>query len=370
MLLSIKRDTLLKPLLMTTGLVEKRQTMPILSNVYLRKIGNEITVVANDMEIQASIVTSGEMQGEDFTITLPAKKLQDVLRVFPENQDIKFSEQQGSKIVISCGRTKFSLQSMDAMHYPLLKLSEDVVCQFNISQAKLKHMLSQIQYCMADKDSRGFLNGMYFEIKNDQLRLVATDAHRLTTMTATISPTSTNASAIIPRKTILELYRLLEDDEKSDMLVKIYGNQVYFETQNKQLITKVIDGKYPDYEKVIPIGNTKLCLVNRLELLECVERVCVIGIDKLKTLTFDFTKNHLTLSCKNEEQEDSIDELDVTYPDEKALNVSFNMTYLRDLLLNTANDTVQFAFLNNQKSILVTIPDNNDFKSVIMPLRN
>ncbi len=367
MLLKLKRDILLKPLVLTNGFVDKKMTMPILSNVYIKKIHNNITTIANDMEIQVSIISSGDMEGEDFTITLPGKKLQDILKIFTENVDITF-ERQDNKVLIKSGKTKFTLQSPPAEHYPLIKVHDDLICQFSINQMILKGLIGQIQYAMADKDSRGFLNGMLFEVKNGQLNLVATDAHRLGFATTPLSDTVPNSSTIIPRKTILELYKLLEDSGE-DLLIKIYPTQVFFETSSKQLITKVIDGKYPDYERVIPMSNDKLCLINRQNLLQAVDRVSVIGIDKLKTITFDLSYNKLAISCHNEEQEDSRDELEVEFAYETALKVNFNINYVRELLSNSESEYLQWAFFDGQRSVLVTIPNETDFKSVIMPLR-
>lgn len=367
MLLTLRRDTLLKPLLLTTGFVEKKQTMPILSNVYIKKAGNEITIISNDMEIQASITVSGEMSGEDFIITLPAKKLQDILKIFQEDIDVIF-ERNDNKVLVKSGATKFTLQSLPADHYPLLRITDNCICQFTLEQSNLKNLLGQIQYAMADKDSRVFLNGMLFEVKNNQLRLVATDAHRLGFVNTLINETVENCNSIIPRKTIIELYKLLEDTNQP-VTIKIYPNQVCFETEGKQLITKVIDGKYPDYERVIPLGNDKLCLIRRDALLRAIERVAVIGIDKLKTVTIEVHNNLLILTCRNEDQEDSRDEVEITYQHEEQLKVSFNIHYVRDLLTNSHAEHLQWAFFDGQRSVLVTIPNDVNFKSVIMPLR-
>lgn len=368
MLLKLKRDLLLKPLLLTTGFVEKKQTMPILSNVYIKKTGNQIVVIANDMEIQASITVVGDMSGEDFVLTLPAKKLQDILKVFPDTSDITF-EAQESRIAVKSGKTKFAIQSMPADHYPLIRVNNDWNCQFTLKQQVLKKMIGQIQYAMADKDSRVFLNGMLFEIKNNQLRLVATDAHRLGFVTTELDVSVDDTSAIIPRKTIVELYRLLDETSEDPLIIKVFSNQVYFETNNKQLITKVIDGKYPDYERVIPATNDKLCLINRLALLDAVERVAVIGIDKLKTLNFELSQDKLLITCHNEEQEESHDELEVNFKTTEPLKLSFNISFIRDLLSNSQAENLQWAFFDNQRSVLVTVPNEINFKAVVMPLR-
>lgn len=368
MLLKLKRDLLLKPLTLTTGFVEKKQTMPILSNVYLKKTGNQIVIIANDMEIQASITIVGDMAGEDFTITLPGKKLQDILKAFPESADVTF-EAQDSRITVKSGKTKFVLHSMPADHYPLIRVNSELDSEFQIAQGTFKKLVNQIQYAMADKDSRVFLNGMLFEIKNNQLRLVATDAHRLGLITTELSGEIKDTSAIIPRKTIVELTRMLDENSEEPLAIKFFDNQIYFETENKQLITKVIDGKYPDYERVVPVTNDKLCLINRNELLNAVDRVSVIGIDKLKTLTFEINQDLLTISCHNEDQEESKDEITINYQGSEPLKLSFNISFIRELLSNAHVEDLQWAFYDNSRSVLVTIPNEINFKGVIMPLR-
>jgi len=367
MLISTTRETLLKPLMLVGGFIEKKQTMPILSYVYMRKSGKMLTFIANDSEIQACITNDGDDNGEDFIITLPGKKLQDILKVMPENAQVTIVKQDG-KVTLKSGKLKYTIQSLPAEHYPLLKISENMVSEFILEQAQLKLMLWQIQYAMADKDSRVFLNGMLFEVKNNQLRMVATDAHRLGfASTNLIQPQKTDYSVIIPRKTILELFRILENTT-TPITVKVFPNQVYFECGDKQLLTKVIDGKYPDYERVIPLNNDKICLVNRLALLNAVDRVSVIGSEKTKTLTLDFSESILTLSCNNEEQEDSFDEIEIHY-NGTPIKISFNLQYLRDLLTNSLAENLQLAMFDGQRSVLVTIPDEPNFKAVIMPLR-
>lgn len=368
MLLTTTRDTLLRPLNLTCGFVERKQTMPILSNVYIKKTDNQLTLIANDLEIQASVISESEMTGDDFVITLPGRKLQDILKAIPDNAKIVL-EQQDSKVLLKSGKLKYTIQSLPAEHYPLLKINDYSVASLKIEQIKLKQMLSQVQYAMADKDSRVFLNGMLFEIKNNQLRLVATDAHRLAYINTNLDEQIDNHNVIIPRKTVLELYRMLEDNT-DNVVVTFYPNQVSFEVAGKQLITKIIDGKYPEYERVIPIGNDKLCLVNRTDLLNAIDRVAVIGAEKIRTLTMELSNNTLTMTCRNDDQEDSRDEIDVNYNyDDSNIKICFNLNYMRELLSNNIADTLQLAFYDGQRSVLVTIPGETHFKAVAMPLR-
>lgn len=366
MLLKFQRDVLLKPLMQTTGFVERKQTMPILSNIYLKKAGDLVTVIANDMEIQATLQIQSGIEGEDMAITLPAKKLQDVLKALSDGE--VSLEINDNKVTVKSGRTKYTLQSLPADHYPLLRVSDDAITQFSLSQRDFRELIGKVQYSMAVSDSRVFLNGMLLEVKGNQLHLVATDAHRLSFVNYALPDILPDINTIIPRKTMLELYRLLEDSDAL-VVVKVYPHQVLFETENKQLITKVIDGKYPDYERVVPLTNDKLCLINREEFLKAVQRVAVIGIDKLKTLMLELKPNLLTISCRNEEQEDSRDELAIQYGHDAELRLNFNISYILDVLTNSADENLQWAFFDNQRSVLVTVPNEIDFKYVIMPLR-
>ena len=368
MLLKIKRDVILKPLILTTGFVEKKQTLPILSNVYIMKHGDNLTIIANDMEIQASVTNTGEMDGEDFTVTLPGKMFQDVLKTFADDATISFALHD-NKMQVKSGNSKFMLQSMPAEHYPLLQVRGDCSGQFNISQKELKTLIGQVQYAMAINDARVFLNGVYFEIKDNQLRLVATDAHRLGFATSQLSDIIADMNVILPRKTILELQKLL-DDTDNPVTVKIYPSQVIFEATGKQLISKIIDGKYPSYDRVIPINNDKLAIIKREDLLRAVQRVSVIG-DKVKMVTIDISHNKLLVTYTNEHQEESSDEIEIQYGYETSdLKLNFNINYVLDLLNNCQSDLLQWAFFDSSRSALVTIPNEINFKAVIMPLRN
>jgi len=360
------QETLLKPLSEMIGFVEKKQTMPILANVYIRKLSSILTLIANDSEIQYKAEIVNQKDGNDFTITLPAKKLQDVLKTLKEGSEVNF-EQNNGKINIKSGKSKFVLQSLPPEHFPLLTVDQSPIATFSISQKTLKDLLQNVKYAMAANDSRAFLNGMLFEIKDNKFNLVATDAHRLGFVSYTLAEDTPEISVIVPRKTILELDKLLVND--TTVTIKIYNNQISFNLDSGQIISKIIDGKYPEYDRVIPSNNDKLCLINRLELLQAVQRVSVIGFDKLKTITISLANNTITVSCHNEEQEESTDELLVQYNSESELLLNFNITYVLDVLNNNSEENLQFAFMDNLKSVLITKPNEIDFKYVIMPMR-
>lgn len=371
-LLTIERDILLKPIQLLLGFVERKQLTSILANIYIKKSGSKLILVGNDMEMQASIILEVDSQFEDFAITLPGRKLFEAIKSFGVNDAINF-EQSGSKIKIYLKRTKFTLQGLPAEHYPLLKVTEDKACQFSIPQGALKSLIAKTQYAIADNDTRVFLNGALLEVKDNQLNIVATDAHRLSMASFSFAEGSTKieeCSSIIPRKTVFELYRLLDESEERDIAIKVYPHQVHFETRDTQIITKLIAGKYPSYEKVIPLGNDKVCLIDRLGLLMAMDRVSAIGSDKLRTVTFKLTNNTLAISSRNEEQEDSYDELEIQYDSNEELELSFNLGYIKDVLLNCPADVLQWAFFDNKRSVIVTIPNELNFKAVIMPLRH
>lgn len=369
MQLRFQRDVFLKPLQQVVGFVEKKQTMPILSNVYLKKEGDIVLMVANDLEIQASVVVSEGIFGDDGVITLPAHKLLSILKALPDSEEeVVLSCSENARVSVSLGRSKFALQSLPADNYPLLRISELLVTRFNISQKQLSLMLNKTQYAMASNDSRVFLNGMLLETVGSEIRFVATDAHRLSYTSYEQSMVLANVKCILPRKTILELNRLL-DNEELNVEVNIYHAQVELNLGNVKLITKLIDGRYPDYHKVIPLTNDKLCLVNRTDLLDAVRRVSVIGVDKLKVISLVVKQNQLEVSCRNEDGEESSDVIVVNYPSEAELNLNFNITYLLDVLNYTSEDVLQFAFFDNLRSVLITTPADNGFKHVLMPLR-
>lgn len=368
MLFHFKRDILLKPLTQIMGFVETKQIMPILANVYFKKWSNNLTIIANDMEIQASININSMEDNNDFTLTLSAKKLQEILKTFTNDENITM-ELINSKVTLSSNNTKFIIHSMPAEHYPLLRLNDNCLVEFDLTQKVLKNLISMVAYAMAINDSRSFLNGMLFELKNNQLILVTTDAHRLAYITHDLKLKSLAAiSYIIPRKTILELQRLLEDNEDK-ITIKFYPTQICFRTETKELISKIIDGKYPDYLKVIPNSNDKLCLVNRQELLRSVQKVAVIGNDKLRIITIEIKLHVMIVTCRNEEQEESRDEIKIKYLNNNQLKLNFNISYIKDALSNCNYENLELAFYDNQRSVLITIPEQTQFKSVIMPLR-
>lgn len=367
----INKSLFLKNLQQIFGFVEKKQTMPILSYVYLHKSGSNVTLIANDMEIQMTLLLK-EVEGNDLTCTIHAKKIIDVLKSLPTEVSSVTFKLIDNKMFISSGNSKFNLQSLPAEQYPLLTINENYLYKFSISTKLLQNMLSKIYYSMAINDSRTFLNGMLLEINtSNQLILVCTDAHRLSycqeQLLESVTTKGEKISYILPRKTVLELYRLL-GNYTGNVTVNIYKNQIQFQLEDLQIISNIIDGKYPDYNRVIPVNNNILCLIDRTILLKAVQRVSVIGLDKLKTLVMKLDSNVMKLSCYNEEGEEAVDELSVNYQG-KTLTLHFNINYILDVLNNIQEDILQYAFYDHQRSALVTIPNDVNFKYVVMPLR-
>lgn len=368
MQLVINRNIFLKSLQQIIGFVEKKQTMPILSYIYLCKQGNILTLIANDMEIQLTILLR-EIEGDDVICTIHARKIIDVLRALPNDVENVIFRIIDNKLFVTAGNSKFNLQSLPAEQYPLLTINDNYLYKFTMSTKKLQNMLAKVHYAMALNDSRSFLNGMLLEIRDHGLILVGTDAHRLSYCKEQLDKgmNSDVVSCILPRKTMLELYRLLVNFE-GEVTVTIYDNQVQFQLKDLQIISNIIDGKYPDYNRVIPVNNSVLCLIERVALLKAVQRVSVIGVDKLKTLVMKLDNNLLRLSCINEENEEAVDEIVIDYQGQ-TLQLNFNINYILDVLNNMHEDVLQWAFYDNQRSVLVTVPNDTNFKYVVMPLR-
>ena len=367
MLFKINRELMLKALTLTSGFLEKSYAAPILANVYIKKSGNTLTLISNDMEIQTSIEIEDKENQDDFVTTLPAKKLLDILKLLNDNSQVKFIQEE-SKVFINAGSAKFILQSLPAGHYPLINVNTNIICKIILKQAVLKKLLIQVQNSMAEKDSRACLNGLFVEIRGEELNLVATNGHRLSLASCKLETPIEEHSVIIPRKTILEVIKLL-DSTTDDIVISFAENQVIFDAKNKQLISKIIDAKYPDYRKVLMLSNDKLFLISRSKLITSLERVSTIGVEKSKIVTFEFIDDTLKLSATNDNQEEAFDEINIVNNDKHVMTIPFNFVFIKELLMNLDFDQMKWAILDSKKSILVTDPSNPNFKVVMIPLK-
>jgi len=364
--LKATQDKVLSVLQSVAGIVERRHTLPILANVLLRKSGTSIQLTTSDLEIQ--IRTTAELGGDagNFTTTIGARKLIDILRTMPADQTVSLESNQ-SKIILKGGKSKFTLQTMQAEDFPLVQESANFGPAFSVPQKTLKDLLGQVAFAMAVHDIRYYLNGILFVAEGKQLSLVATDGHRLAFASATLDVEVPKQEVILPRKTVIELQRLLSDADGA-IEMQFANNQAKFSFDGMEFVTKLVEGKFPDYNRVIPKNHKNKITLGRTALLSTLQRTAILTSDKFKGVRLNIDPGSLRVASNNAEQEEAVDELDIDYGGD-SIEIGFNVTYLIDALANMSQDMVSVELTDGNSSALFTIPDNATFKYVVMPMR-
>ncbi len=361
----IARDALLKPLQAVSGIVERRHTLPILANVLLEQRDGHLYVTATDLEMQ--ITAHSTLEGKDGqAITVGARKLQDLLRALPDDATLNI-DVTSSKMTVRAGRSRFNLQTLPAADYPRISLGTEQLQTLSLPQRDLRKLLKLAEFAMAQQDIRYYLNGMLVVIDKGTLQAVATDGHRLSWASLAVDGDFARQEVILPRKTVLELGKLL-DDSDDPVTLDILANQVRFRFANVELVSKVVDGKFPDFNRVIPVGHTKLVELDRVVALAALQRAAILSNEKFRGVRVVLGTDQMKIICTNSEQEEAEEELEVAYKGDP-LDIGFNVTYLLDALQNVAVDKVNFAFGDANSSALVTMPDRDDYKYVVMPMR-
>jgi DNA polymerase-3 subunit beta len=363
-LVKAPRDALLKPLQVVSGIVERRQTLPILANVLLRRDGEHLSFTATDLEIQ--IQTGADLCSgkESAATTVSARKLLDILRALPEDE-VTLSW-VNKRLAVQCGRSRFNLQTLAAEEFPTVNQAEFNL-DFALPSSTFKHLLSMVHFAMAAQDIRYYLNGMLLVCDGNRVRAVATDGHRLALCETTRDGESGPVEVIIPRKTVLELTRLLPDGDEP-VRIQMAAGQVRVSFGAVEFISKLVEGKFPDYTKVIPASNPKQFLIGRENLMQALSRVAILTTDKFKGVRCVLAPGALKISSTNTDQEEAQEEIEIDYSGE-ALDIGFNVTYLLDVLSNLKTEQLRFAFGDALGSALVTLPDSERFKYVVMPMR-
>jgi DNA polymerase III subunit beta len=360
------QDKVLSALQSVAGIVERRHTLPILANVLMRKTGSSLQLTTSDLEIQ--IRTTAELEGDmgDFTTTVGARKLIDILRTMPGDQTVSL-ESSATKLILKGGKSKFTLQTLPAEDFPLVQDAANFGPMFSVPQKTLKDLLSQVSFAMAVHDIRYYLNGILFVAEGKQLSLVATDGHRLAFASATLDVEVPKQEVILPRKTVIELQRLLSDAEGAiDM--QFANNQAKFSFGGMEFVTKLVEGKFPDYNRVIPKNHQNSVTLGRAALLATLQRTAILTSDKFKGVRLNLEPGTLRVASNNAEQEEAVDELDIDYGGDR-IEIGFNVTYLIDALANMSQDMVKLELSDGNSSALFTIPENATFKYVVMPMR-
>lgn len=365
-LLKSQRDALLAPLQSVSGIVERRHTLPILSNVLLEKKGEKLTFLATDIEIQITTASKVGSDGEDLAVTVGAKKLQDILRSLSDNAEVSLVLED-KRLQVRAGKSRFSLQTLPADDFPRMAVASSGSNKLTVSQKDFKQLLAKTQYAMATQDVRYYLNGLLLLVEGNELRAVATDGHRLAYSSMGIATEVDRREMILPRKTVLELNRLLADNE-DPLEMSFADNQVIFSFGSIVLVTKVIDGKFPDYERVIPATLSSHMIVDRQVLASSLSRAAILTNEKFRGVRIVLENNSLRIMAANAEQEEATEEVEVEY-NGNTLDVGFNISYLQDVLSNVSADTVQWSFNDANSSSLISVPGNDRFKYVVMPMR-
>ncbi len=365
-LINTQRDTLLAPLQSVSGIVERRHTLPILSNVLLEKKGDRLTLLATDIEIQ--ITTSTECAGGegDGAVTVGARKLQEILRSLSDSTDVSLVLED-KRLQVRAGKSRFSLQTLPADDFPRMTIADGETRQFKISQKAFRQLLAKTQYSMAAQDVRYYLNGLMLLVDGTELRAVATDGHRLAYASVGLDTEMARQELILPRKTVLELNRLLADTDDA-LNITLAPNQIRFEFGSIVLVSKLIDGKFPDYERVIPANLKHHMVVGRQTLMQAMQRAAILTNEKFRGVRVVLGENSLKLIAANAEQEEAQEEIEVVYGGDP-IDVGFNVSYLLDVLNNTNAEQIQWSFNDANSSALITVPDNDRFKYVVMPMR-
>ena len=364
--LKASQENIVAALQSVVGIVERRHTLPILANVMIQKSSQGVQLTSSDLEIQ--IRTEADLGGDNsnFTTTVGARKLMDILRSLPNDQMVSLESQQ-NKLILKGGKSRFTLQTLPAEDFPLVQESANFGPMFSIPQKTLKDLLHQVSFAMAVHDIRYYLNGILFVAEGKQLSLVATDGHRLAYTSATLDVEVPKQEVILPRKTVLELLRLLSDKEGMiDM--QFANNQAKFKFEGKEFVTKLVEGKFPDYNRVIPKNHKNAVTLGRLSLLSTLQRTAILTSDKFKGVRINLDTGMLRVAASNAEQEEAIDEIEIDYAGDN-IEIGFNVTYLIDVLTNMSQDMVRMDLADSNSSVLVTMAENPNFKYVVMPMR-
>lgn len=361
---SISREALIKPLNLVAGVVERRQTLPILSNVLLSLEGTQLSLTGTDLEVELIGRVEVEAGAIDGEITVPARKLVDICKSLPDSSQIEFTVDSG-KATVKAGRGRFTLSTLPATEFP--SVDESAGDQtLEIAQSVVKRLIDRTAFAMAQQDVRYYLNGMLLELKAGRLRMVATDGHRLALCTANEAVSTGDAAIIIPRKGVLELSRLLDTDESIRLVIG--SNHIRAANQQFTFTSKLVDGKFPEYERVLPKSADKTVIGQRLELRQAFTRTAILSNEKYRGVRLKLSTDTLDITANNPEQEQAEEVVAVEYQGDE-LEVGFNVSYLLDVLSVLDGEQIRLSLSDSASSALLEEADEGDSLYVVMPMR-
>lgn len=365
-LIHSSRDALLRKLQLVSNIVERRNTLPVLANILMTKKGGNVTLLSSDIEMQIQTTAEVGGEGEDVATTVAARKFHDILRSLPDDSQVSV-KLDSRKMTVQAGRSRFALQTLPAEDFPLVQEPSEWVSRISLAQKTLKQLLTLVNFSMAQQDLRYYLNGVLLVIEADCVRAVATDGHRLAYADAQGQGSESKHEVIIPRKTVLELARLLGEVD-DPVTIDLASNQARFSFGDVVLITKLVEGKFPDFQRVIPKNHQHHIVMDRETLQRSLQRASILTSDKFRGIRWVLNPGSLVIVASNSDQEEARDEIEVEYSGPE-IDVGFNVNYLLDVLNNLKTENIQITLQDGNSSALITNPGKDDFKYVVMPMR-
>jgi DNA polymerase III subunit beta len=363
---SATREQILGPLQSVIGVVERKQTMPVLANVLLAVKGKTLSVTGTDLEVE--LVATGEVNvSQPGEITVPGRKFLEIARNLPEKAAVTLT-MDGEKLKIAAGRSRFLLSTLAATEFPVVD-SISATQAITLPQAELARLIAKTHFSMAQQDVRYYLNGSLFETDGKLLRTVATDGHRLAIAESVLNTGGKSIHAqqvIVPRKGVLELQRILGNS--GDVEIMIGANHIQLQIGEIRFTSKLIDGKFPEYTRVIPANPGKNVIVDREALRAALQRTAILSNEKYRGVRVSLAKNALKLQSHNPEQEEAQDEVEIDYSGEE-LEIGFNVTYLLEALAAVDTETVELGLTDSNSSCLIRSPGTTHSRYVVMPMR-
>ena len=361
----ILKEEVVKSLNLTLGVVEKRQTLPILSNVLIEVDETSLKFTATDLESEISTTSTISNFKSGGKTTAPARKLSDLCRLLPDLTEIHFYL-DGDNLNIETSSGKYNLSTLPSEDFPVFEI-EDTESQINISSVNLNMLITKTSFAMGNQDWRHYLNGLFVSIDDKNITTVATDAHRLALASTTLNEASSEStSGIIPRKSINEIGKIAGDNS-DNVIVKISQTSVSVESSGTVFVSKLIEGKFPDYEQVIPSGESSVLEIDKKLFSESLSRVSVLSSEKYKGVRIVTNENSLHISANNPEKEQGEENLNCKYKGEN-VDIAFNVNYLQEILSTIDSEIIEVNFFGSDKSCLITDPNNESLKYVVMPL--
>ena len=361
----ITKEEVVKSLNQTLGVVEKRQTLPILSNVLFEVDESSLKLTATDLESEISTTSTISNFKSGGKTTAPARKLSDLCRLLPDMTEIHFFL-DGDNLRIETESGKYNLSTLPSEDFPVFE-TEETQSQINISSQNLKTLISKTAFAMGNQDWRHYLNGLFLLIDDKTITTVATDAHRLALAHSSLNEAvSESTNGIVPRKSINEIGKLV-GEASENVVIKLGQTSIAANISGTTFVSKLIEGEFPDYEQAIPSGDSSLLVVDRKNFSESLSRVSVLSSEKYKGVRILTKENSLNISANNPEKEQGEENVECEYQGEE-IDIAFNVNYLQEILSTLDSEKIEINFFGSEKSCLITDPNSSDLKYVVMPL--